>query len=356
MLRDPEAPDARLTRTLLRVGLAGVLLWLAAQLIEVLLLIFAGLLITVLLRAPADWLGKRTPLSPGAALALFLVILVASVGGAIWAIAPTVSQQFEDMITELPAVTKELMGTLEQYTWGQWLIDQARSADQILAQPRMMQGVNNALSTSFGALTSVFVVVVVGVWMAIQPQLYLDGALRLVPPRSRPHARSVAGECGEVLQRWLLGKMVSMAVIGVTTGIGLWALGVPLALVLALLAAALTFIPNFGPILAAIPAILLGLSTGPSTALWIVGLYAGVQILDNLLVTPLVQQKAVSMPPALALVAQTALGVLVGALGVVVAVPLTAAAIVVVRRTYVERIESDAAPDGLLIKAPAGAS
>lgn len=330
-----------------------MLLWLAVQLIDVLLLIFAGVLIAVLLRAPADWLGKHTPLPPRGALALVLVVLVVSIGGAIWLIAPTVGQQFDGLVTQVPAATRDLIKSLGQYKWGDWLIEQVRSADQILARPRMMQGMNHALSTSFGALTSIFVLVVVGVWMAIQPQLYLGGALRLVPPLARPRARAIADACGEVLQRWLLGKMVSMAVIGVLTGGGLWALGVPLALVLALLAAALTFIPNFGPILAAIPAVLLGLSLGLDTALLVAGLYVGVQVLDNLLVTPLVQQKAVSMPPALALVAQTAMGVLVGALGIVVAVPLTAVAIVVVRRTYVEHIEADPV-GGLLITGPAG--
>lgn len=138
-----------------------------------------------------------------------------------------------------------------------------------------------------------------------------------------------------------------MAIIGACTAVGLWALGVPLALTLALLAAALTFVPNFGPILAAVPAVLLGLLESPTKALYVVLLYVGVQTVESYVLTPLIQKRTVSAPPALTILAQVLLGVLVGGLGVVLATPLTAVALVLARELYVRDVlEAGGPPEG----------
>ena len=106
----------------------------------------------------------------------------------------------------------------------------------------------------------------------------------------------------------------------------------------------MVFIPNFGPILSMIPAVLLALTQGWETALWVVALYVGAQLVDNTVMTPLIQRQAVSLPPALTMIAQTAMGVLAGFLGLVVAVPLTALALVLVRRIHVDPLEGTAGP------------
>jgi len=174
--------------------------------------------------------------------------------------------------------------------------------------------------------------------LAANPRHYVNGVLRLLPERDRSRGEALARECGATLRRWLLGKLASMVITGVLTGVGLVLLGIPLALVLALLAALLGFIPNFGPILASVPAILLGLSHSPSTAAWVAGLHVVVQAVESYGITPLIQRKMVALPPALTIVAQMTLGVLVGGLGVVLATPLTALGLVLVRRLYVELI------------------
>ena len=113
---------------------------------------------------------------------------------------------------------------------------------------------------------------------------------------------------------------------------------------LALFAGSMVFIPNFGPALSAIPALLLALTQGPTAVLWVAALYVGVQIVDNTIATPLIQRQAVSLPPALTMVAQAAMGVLAGGLGVIIAVPVTALALILVRRLHVDPLEDPDAP------------
>ena len=137
-----------------------------------------------------------------------------------------------------------------------------------------------------------------------------------------------------------------MAAIGVLTGFGLWLLDVPFMLLLAVLAAVLTFIPNIGPVLASVPAVLLGLSDGLDHALWIVGLYVGVQAVEGYLVTPRVQQEAVSLPPVLTISFQFLFGLLFGVLGLALAVPLAAVVLRLVQKFYVgEYLDREAAAD-----------
>lgn len=342
-------PASTLTRALLRVGLVVILVWLAVSLVDVLLLVFAGLLLAVLLRAPADWLGAHTRLSSFWWQIVVLVALAGGLGGTIWALAPEVGRQFDELIAQVPAAVRQVTTSLEDYRWGRWLLERARNAGELLSRPGAMQGAGRVLSSTFGALAAFFVLLVVGLWIALQPRVYIDNALRLFPVGERARARAIGGECVHALQRWLVGKLVSMTVIGVATWIGLWALDVPLALVLALLAGALAFIPNFGPILAATPAILLGLTQGYETALWVAALYVAVQAVDNTAITPLIQRQAVSLPPAVTIVAQTVMGALVGPLGLIVATPLTAVVLLLTRRLYVDRLEADGARTGLIL-------
>jgi predicted PurR-regulated permease PerM len=141
-----------------------------------------------------------------------------------------------------------------------------------------------------------------------------------------------------MLARWLLGKLCLMCFVGLFTAVGLWLLGIPLVLSLALLAAALDFIPNIGPIVSAIPALLLALLSGPASALWVALLYLSVQFIESYILAPLVQHRAVSLPPALLISAQVILPMLFGFPGLLLATPITVLLLVVVRKLYIESV------------------
>ena len=193
-----------------------------------------------------------------------------------------------------------------------------------------------ALSTAFGFMADFAIIFFLGLYFAAQPGPYIRGLIKLVPVPGRPRAREVIRGIGHTLQWWLVGQLCSMTIVGVLTGLGLWLLGMPLALALAVLAALFSFVPYLGPIVSAVPAVLLAFTDSPQQALYVVLLYLAVQAVESNLLTPLVQQKAVELPAAMILFAQIMLGFLLGPMGVVLATPLAAMILVVVKMLYIE--------------------
>jgi predicted PurR-regulated permease PerM len=191
-------------------------------------------------------------------------------------------------------------------------------------------------STTFGALAGFIVILFIGLYMAVAPTLYTEGVIRLVPIAKRGRAREILQALGHTLRWWLLGRGVSMLMVGLLTAAGLWLIGVPLALTFGLLAALLTFVPYLGPILSAIPPTLLALTQQPQQALYVILLYISIQGVESYLLTPLVQERTVSLPPALTITAEVLSGILLGGLGVILATPLVAAALVLVQMLYIE--------------------
>ncbi|MGH6611543.1 MAG: AI-2E family transporter, partial [Burkholderiaceae bacterium] len=187
-----------------------------------------------------------------------------------------------------------------------------------------------------GGIVNVLIIIFVGLYLAAEPRLYTNGLVRLVPIRHRPRAQEFLSALGHTLRWWLVGRLSLMLLNGVLTALALWLLGVPLALTLGILAGLLNFIPNIGPVIAGVPAVLIALMQSPQQALYVFILYVALQSVDGYVLTPLVQRRTIELPPVLTITAQVLLGVLLGTLGVLLATPLTAAALVLVKMLYVE--------------------
>jgi predicted PurR-regulated permease PerM len=312
-----------------------VLTWYA---IDVVLLAFVGVLFAILLRAPADWLSARFGLSERwslAAVGSVLIVLLA-VGGALFGLG-IVSQALAlvDRIPEIVANFKEQLGQTELGARAAALAE----SSGLFAGGEGVQFLGRGLGligSTFGAVANVLIVLFFAVFMAAQPRLYVEGLLFLVPRKRRERMREVFDEIGHVLRRWLLGQSFVAACVAVLTGVGLLLLGAPFPFALALLAGLMEFVPYIGPFVAAIPAILVAFAEGPQLALYVGLLFVGIQLTESYLLAPLVQQRAVYLPPAVILFAQVVMGVMVGALGVAVATPLAAAIMVAVSMLYVE--------------------
>jgi predicted PurR-regulated permease PerM len=176
--------------------------------------------------------------------------------------------------------------------------------------------------------------VVGGAFLAGEPELYRRGLVKLVPgERARERLGDTLDTTGRALRRWLLGQLLSMTIVGVLTGLGLWLIGVPAPLALALLTFLAEFVPLIGPVVAAVPALLLGLAQGWGTAVLL--LYLAVQQVESNMITPLVQRKVVELPPALTLFGVVALGVVLGPLGLILGAPLLVVAVVATKKLWV---------------------
>lgn len=312
--------------------------------IDVLLIIFAAILLALLIRAPADWLAERTPLGPKQAVVVVVLggLLLLGLGG--WWLAPAVVEQTGSLSTTIPESLAALQQRLAESSAGAWLLLQLETPEELVDQQGMLRNVTGLFSTSIGVLTGLIVWLFLALYMALEPRLYRSGLLTLVVPSRRPRIGAVLDKVGHTLRWWLVSKLVAMAAISLLTTLGLWALGIPLALALGIIAGLLSFIPNLGPTLALVPAVLIALTEGPPAVAKVVALYLAVQAIESYGLTPYIERKTVALPPALTMAGQVALAVLVGSLGIFLAAPLLAAGIVVVRMLYVEDLLGDRAP------------
>jgi predicted PurR-regulated permease PerM len=196
-------------------------------------------------------------------------------------------------------------------------------------------------STTLGTVVNAVIVIIIGLYLASQPDLYSRGIKHLLPFRHRERAGEVLREIDESLRRWLIGRFAVMTLNGALTALGLWLLGVPLAVTLGLLMGLLNFVPNFGPWIAAVPALLIAFLQSPRQALYVGLLYLVIQALDAYVLTPLVDRKSVELPPVLTITAQVLLGLVFGFIGLLLASPLAAAAMILVKMLYVEDVIGD---------------
>lgn len=345
------AAESGFTRkVLLAVGIVFLTLLLLILLyytFDVLLLIFAAALLAIFLRGLADLLCRYVNISEGWAVLAVSVLLIGVLAGAIALLAPDVAEQVRHLREELPKSARAAAEYISQYGWGRTLIEQLPSFDDIknsLNPSTLLSGVGGFFSQTVGAVGNFFIVILLSIYIASEPRIYTRGFTNLFPLNRRTRVREILFTIGDTLRWWLIGKVASMIFIGLITWIGLTILGVPLALTLGLIAGLLSFIPNFGPIISALPALLLAFippAGSPTTALYVLILFVGVQLLESNLVTPFIERKTVEIPPALTIVFQLALAVLVGGLGLILATPLLAVLIVLVQLVYVEDVLGD---------------
>jgi predicted PurR-regulated permease PerM len=329
------------------VLLAVLLIAAVFYVFDVILLLFAAVLLATFLRGLADLLNRYTKLSEGASVLLVSFLLIVIVAGAIFLLAPSVTEQAKHLRVELPKSAKATAENISRFNWGKALIDQLPSSEDVLNRidiPAMMSRVGGFFSSTMGAIGNFFVVLLLAVYLASEPKFYVSGLIKLFPVPVRARALEVLGAMGDTLRWWLIGKVISMVFIGLVTWIGLSLLGVPLALTLGLLAGLLSFVPNFGPILSAIPALLLAFIASPIKSVYVLILFIVVQIIESNLVTPFIERRTVELPPALTVVAQIALGILIGGLGLVLATPMLALIMVLVHKVYIEDVLGDDEP------------
>jgi len=196
--------------------------------------------------------------------------------------------------------------------------------------------------TSFlGAVGGVMIILFIAMYIAAEPELYREGILHLVPHRHRGRAEDWLSILRDTLRQWLLARLIAMLLIGLITAAGLSALGVKGAGALAVLAGLLEFVPFFGPVGSAIPAIGVALVDSPQKALYVIGLYILIQQLEGNVITPLLLEKRLNVPPVMTLVAVASLGIVFGVLGMLIAEPLLAVVLVTTKMLYVEDVVGD---------------
>lgn len=302
----------------------------------VFILVFGGVLVAVALRVLTDILVRHTRLKQQWALAIVVLAVAALLAGTIWLIGAQVSAQLGELIGTLPDAVARVKAWLEQSSVGKAIADFAQSSTK--NSEGTVSGLARFAGGTFSAITDAVVILFVGLYFAADPGLYKRGVVRLFPPHARRRVLSALEASGIALKKWLVGQLSAMVAVGALTFLGLVLLKVPLALSLALIAGLLEFIPFVGPIVASVPAILMGFSQGPQEALYVALLYLAINQIEGNVIIPMIQKWAVHLPPALGILSVVASGVLFGIAGVLFAVPLMVVAMTLVQELYIKRV------------------
>jgi predicted PurR-regulated permease PerM len=338
-LRDPLIRQ-ELKRASVWFGLAlaiGAVVFLA----QPLLLIFAGIVLASMLDGGTRLLGRVLPIGRGWRLA---IVTLAVVGFIVWVFyfaGATLAGQAEQFRAAITMQANRLLA------WGNGMgiVQGGAGIEQLSGQLMGTLGrLGSAVSSALGAVTSMVMILVIGIFIAVEPRLYQRGFAWMLPMRSRESFYQTGAAMGYTLRRLMAGRLVGMAVEGVGTWILLWAGGVPMAALLGILTGLLAFIPNIGAIVSGVLIVLAGFSISVNAGLWAIAVYFIVQIVDGYLIVPYVARKTVDLAPALVLGAQLLFGALFGLMGLALADPIVAMLKVMLERKSVE--DNDAAPRG----------
>lgn len=292
------------------------------------LLAFAGVLLAIVFRIPSEWLAERTPLSPRWALALVVFATILLVAAGVTAFGYQVVSQADQIMRSISDAMESLQESLGGSPAGRALMNALSFGTGATTSGALLGGAHR--------LFAILVVLFVGIYVGASPDAYEEALVRLVPPAQRARARSTLAVVGGTLRWWLAGQIITMAVIGILSIVGLWMVGAPFPFGLGALAGLLAFIPYIGATLALIAATLLAAVKSASLALAVFAVYVGIHVIEGYLLAPLVQKRMVYLPPALTITSQFLLWMLAGTLGLVVATPLTAASLALTKKLYIE--------------------
>jgi len=337
--------DRAFARRVAIVIALGGLFALVCYMAELLLLAFAGILGAVLANSAAKWVRRRTGFGQRLSYLLVLFSGVLITAGILWLLVPRVIVQVSELTSALPKALENARAYLDRYEWGRAIVSHTGNIDFGTIATKLTS-VGSALMNLAIAVT---VMVVLTGYLGEDPAYYKQGFMALLPQSSRRKAGEVLGQVGETLRWWLLGQSVPMISLGIFTMAGLLILGIPLAFTLSLLTGVLIFIPFAGAVIAFIATALVTLSYNPSKLLSVTILFLAIHFMEGYVLTPLVQKRAVYLPPAITIFAQVVMASLFGFLGLILATPLAAATLVVVRSLYME-------PGDDITQAPGGDS
>ena len=342
---------------------------------------FLGVLFAIGLNGLAGLIRKYVPMPHWTAVLLVMLIVLAVLVGLGWGIGSPLGRQIEILSEKLPAAAQNVMNWMEQRPWGRNLLRRAEyfteKAQQHLAleddavnesspdarnpnaplagdmtklqddpdqdaERIKLPGLSQILQSVGGILTMtirtgalLMVSLMMLLFISFDPQLYHRGVLWLVPARHEDKARKTMQRLCLAMRWWLLARLASMTAIGILTSTGLWLIGMPAPIALGTLAGILSFVPNFGPIAAALPGLLLAVVHGPWMLLGALAIYVIAQLIESNVIEPLVELYTVAVPPGLLIITQIIFAVLTGVWGMIVATPLLVIIIVLIQQLYI---------------------
>jgi len=302
------------------LGLA-LLIGVSIILIQPILLIFAAIVVASMLDGGTRLLGRMLPIARGWRLLIICLLLVAFLAWTVLFAGSQIADQAATLQKVVMAQIERIAAWAADHGMGNFQLDTKTITDNLAGT---VGRVTAAVGTVLGALTSLVMVVVLGIFLAIEPRLYERGVAWMLPMKSRENFYITTARMGFTLRRLMAGRLLGMVVEGIGTWLACLAVGIPMAALMGLLTGLLAFIPNIGAIVSGVLLVLVGFSAGTDTGLYAIIIYFVVQTVDGYLIVPMVAKQTVDLAPALVLAAQILFGALLGIMGLFLADPIVA--------------------------------
>jgi predicted PurR-regulated permease PerM len=363
-----SSTPGQITRWAITALVAGILLFAVWEVRSTLLLVLASIILVVLFTMPIRFLVRR-----GMGRSLATLISILGMLGILIILAmlvlPSLLQQFANLAVEVQAGVQEAVSQWEniqnappdseirqQYSGIASLQDflqsafQLNSLDELITQITLQLGgalealggsVLPVVSGVASGLLNIVIVVFLSLYLLAEPKMHEEGFIKLFPLSYRDRVRYIINRIDFTLRIWIQGQVLLMIIVGVLTWIGLSILGLQQALALAVLAGLFSFVPNFGPIAALVPALAVGFSQAPHSIGWIILIIYGTSFLQSQLIAPLIFKESINLPPVLVLMGQIFAAIFFGFLGIMLAVPLIAILMILVQEVYIKDILGD---------------
>ncbi len=309
--------------------------------IDIFILILVGALIACYFRGLGNFIHRKTTLSHSASLITSVIGSLLLFLGLFYLVGATIANQTAELEENFPKLIEKAQDFIGDSEVGNrlssWYLEFETS-------DKVGDFISGFFKTTFGGFGDIYIILLIGIYFTASPNVYKNGLVQLIPPRGREKAEELLIKLSSNLTKWLFGKFISMSLVFVLTAIALAIVGIPLWLSLAFIAGTLVFIPNFGPIIAAIPTILVALSINLKMAIVVGIIFAVIQISEGSFITPKIQNRLVKIPPALIILGQIFAGTLIGVWGLVFATPLVLILKILVEELYIFPMQEKAAP------------
>jgi predicted PurR-regulated permease PerM len=318
------------TRTVIvvLVALIPVLVWF---LFDVILIVIGAVLIAVLLRLTAEPFTRWAKFPETIALVCAGLITVAVVAGAGYLFGTQVDAELTDVMQRANNGLTNIMHRLQTSPSGKIILQHIQGGGGF-SFPSFL---SSLFSVSVSFLEAVVITVIGGFYLAAQPALYRSGLGKLFPRRMRDEANETIDDIGAGLRLWLIGQLIQMLLIGGLSTTVVWFIGLPSPLALGVIAGLAEFVPYIGPLIAAVPALLVASTQGFNAVLWTAVAYLAIHQIEGNLVVPLIQRQLIFIPPAVMLLGIVTILFVFGGASVIFAGPIAVIVFIAIKKLYV---------------------
>ena len=337
--------------TIAMVVLAVALSYVAVKLIDIIMLIYLSVVLAIFFSIFVDFFEKKLKAPRIVGLIIALIVILGVVTLVVALVLPRFLSQGEQLLSNLPRYLEDLEKSTRTLALKYGILDSIFGPGSPLEPTNLLGSLTNDIGTlipkgmglflqGIGGLITIVAVIIIAVYIVLKPGQHRQGLLKLIPKSRREKVGEVVSRILNTIRSWMLGQAASMLIIAVMSGIGYWIIGVRFALFFGILTGLLCFVPYLGPVLSLIGPLLVTLIDNPVKALWVFLVYEIIQLVESYFLTPMIMRRQVNLPPVLTIIAVIAMGNLLGIIGIALAVPTVAIALIIFEETYLKRMEN----------------